>query len=156
MLCVHGRSVGQKYRGKANWDFIKEVKRKYPNTVILGSGDLFNADDCVEKLSSSGIDGIMIARGAIGNPWLFNEIKAVLEDAPQSQPPTLKEQGEMILKHFNFILELYTKKNPVGYFRKFTARYALRHPQKKIAAMEMMKAKTIDELKDSINKWYLK
>ena len=154
MICVHGRSVGQKYSGKANWDFIKQVKLKYPDTVILGSGDLFKADDSVEKLRSSGVDGIAIARGAIGNPWLFDEIRAALEDTALPEPPTLKEQGEMMLKHFNLILELYTKKNPVGYFRKFTARYALRHPQRKLAAMEMMQAKKINELKDAINKWY--
>ncbi len=75
---VHGRTVEQKYLGQARWSFLREVKRRYPEKTILGSGDLFTAEDAVRMLRETGVDIAWIARGAIGNPWVFQHAAALL------------------------------------------------------------------------------
>ncbi|MGB7160790.1 MAG: tRNA-dihydrouridine synthase family protein [Tepidisphaeraceae bacterium] len=76
---VHARTVDQKYAGQARWPFLRDVKRRYPDRTILGSGDLFTAEDVVRMLSETGVDSAWIARGAIGNPWIFQHARALLE-----------------------------------------------------------------------------
>jgi tRNA-dihydrouridine synthase len=75
---VHGRTVQQKYVGRASWPFLAEVKRRYPDRTILGSGDVFTAEDAVRMLAETGVDVVWIARGAIGNPWIFRHATALL------------------------------------------------------------------------------
>ena len=78
-LVIHGRSVKELYRDKADWEIVSEVKRRYPQTTIIGSGDLMCAETVVDRINTSGLDGVIIARGAIGNPWIFNETRALYE-----------------------------------------------------------------------------
>src|SRR5689334_19446171 len=75
---VHGRTVEQKYVGRARWDFLRELKRRYPDRTILGSGDVFTAEDAVRMQRETGVDIVWIARGAIGNPWIFRHAAELL------------------------------------------------------------------------------
>jgi len=75
---VHARTVEQKYMGQAHWPFLREVKRRYPDRTILGSGDVFTAEDAVRMLRETGVDIVWIARGAIGNPWIFRQAAELL------------------------------------------------------------------------------
>jgi tRNA-dihydrouridine synthase len=75
---VHARTVEQKYAGAARWPFLHDVKQRYPDRTILGSGDLFTAEDVVRMLCETGVDCAWIARGAIGNPWIFQHAAALL------------------------------------------------------------------------------
>ncbi len=70
---VHGRTVEQKYAGRSRRPFLKEVKDRYPDWFVWGSGDVFDAEDVVDMLRETGVDGVWIARGAIGNPWIFRD-----------------------------------------------------------------------------------
>ncbi len=79
---VHARTVDQKYSGHARWPFLREVKRRYPDRTIIGSGDLFTAEDVVRMLRETGVDCAWIARGAIGNPWIFRHVAELLERFP--------------------------------------------------------------------------
>ena len=81
---VHGRTVEQKYNGPACWRSIREVKQRYPNRTILGSGDVFTAEDAVRMLRETGVDIVWIARGAIGNPWIFRHARALLASSPSA------------------------------------------------------------------------
>jgi tRNA-dihydrouridine synthase len=76
---VHGRTVEQKYNGQAHWPFLREVKKRYPDRTILGSGDVFTAHDVVRMLEETGVDIVWIARGAIGNPWIFRHAAQLLK-----------------------------------------------------------------------------
>ena len=71
-ITVHGRTVEQRYIGPSRWEFLKEVKQHIGDRVLLGSGDLFTAQDCLDMIAQTGVDGVTVARGAIGNPWIFN------------------------------------------------------------------------------------
>src|SRR5215213_8854123 len=77
---VHGRTVEQKYLGQAHWPFLREVKQRYPDRTILGSGDVFTAEDVVRMIRETGVDIVWIARGAIGNPWIFRHAAELLAD----------------------------------------------------------------------------
>jgi len=77
---VHARTVEQKYLGRARWPFLAKIKEMYPNNTILGSGDVFTAEDVVAMLETTGVDAVWIARGAIGNPWIFQHAAQLLSD----------------------------------------------------------------------------
>jgi len=153
-LTVHGRPVTGRYRGRADWTMIRELKLKYPKTKIFGSGDIFDAETVVQRLNETGIDGISIARGAVGNPWIFRETRALLTGQPKPPSPSIEEMGEVIMHHFNMIVEFYPKKTGVAYFRKFAARYSHRHPERKKAQLAMMSAQNPDDLRAAIREWF--
>ena len=73
-ITVHGRTRSELYNGLANWNYIKEVKESV-SIPVIGNGDIFTLEDAVDKIRFSGVDGIMLARGILGNPWLINDIK---------------------------------------------------------------------------------
>ncbi len=85
-IAIHGRTQKQGYSGKANWDLIKKVKESVTIPVI-GNGDVFTPEDFKEKLEYSKVDAIMIARGAVGNPYIFKQIKDYLETGTYNRNP---------------------------------------------------------------------
>src|SRR5687768_10678969 len=84
---VHCRTVEQKYAGAAHWPFLRELKQRYPSRTILGSGDVFTAEDAVRMLRETGVDIVWIARGAIGNPWIFQHAARLLALTPSPGRP---------------------------------------------------------------------
>jgi tRNA-dihydrouridine synthase B len=153
-ITIHGRAVKEMYRGKANWEIVKQAKEKFPNTVIIGSGDILDAESAIDRYESTGIDGVVIARGAIGNPWIFNEVRALFEKKKMPEKPTLQEQGLVMLRHFEMLAKLKTQSKAVPYFRKFSAKYCKRHPERKKVLMALLGAKTRRGVHDVIKQWY--
>jgi tRNA-dihydrouridine synthase B len=87
---VHARTVEQKYLGRSRWDVLRRIKSRWPDRTILGSGDVFTAEDAVRMLSETGVDIVWIARGAIGNPWIFQHAAMLLAATPS---PLVGEGG---------------------------------------------------------------
>ncbi|HOL88072.1 MAG TPA: tRNA-dihydrouridine synthase [Anaerohalosphaeraceae bacterium] len=154
MLAIHGRTVEQKYKGTADWERITEVKRRFPSLCVFGSGDILKAQTAIERLNGSGVDGVIVARGAIGNPWIFQEIRALWEGCPLPEPPTMEEQKAVMEEHLRMILEFWPARKAIPYFRKFTAGYCKRHPQRKQVMMAMMKAKTLEQVQQVFAEFY--
>lgn len=153
-LIIHGRTVVAKYRGKADWGVPAEVKKRFPKTTIIGSGDIFSAQAVVQRLAETGLDGVTIARGAVGNPWIFAETRALIEGGPAPSPPTLREQGELVLGHFLAVMDHYHRRKGIAYFRKFSIHYCRRHPERKKAQMALMAGTTEAEVVAAIKEWY--
>ncbi len=153
-LIVHGRTVEQRFRKTADWQIIKELKEKLPETTIIGSGDLFEPADIANKFRSSGADGVAIARGAIGRPWIFAQVRDVLEGKTEIFQPSIELQGKVILEHFEMLKELYDMRKCIGYFRKFMSQYSKSHTYIRKVRREFMLIKTEDALKQAIRKWY--
>ena len=127
-VTLHGRTVEQKYVGPSRWSFLKEAKASFPNQTLLGSGDLFTAEDCVRMLAETGVDGVSIARGAIGNPWIFASVNALLSGQPHPAPPSLTEHQEVLREHLHRAQVIYGDEACVPRLRKHLVKYAKLHP----------------------------
>jgi nifR3 family TIM-barrel protein len=128
-ITVHGRTVQQKYVGPSNWEFLTAVKRHAGSRTVIGSGDLFSAEACVAMLRQTGVDGVSIARGAIGNPWIFRQTLALLAGEPPPPPPTIHQQADMLREHFALAEELHGAELAGRLMRKFAIKYARLHPE---------------------------
>ncbi|MGL5097002.1 MAG: tRNA dihydrouridine synthase, partial [Planctomycetia bacterium] len=127
-VAVHGRTVVQRYDGRATWDCIGAVKRRHPHLVVFGSGDLFSAEDCLRMLTETGIDGVTIARGAIANPWIFQECLALWEGRPKPLPPTVGEQADLFDRQYALAIEQYGPERASRQIRKFGIKRSALHP----------------------------
>jgi tRNA-dihydrouridine synthase B len=153
-LVIHGRTVSEMYRGKANWDILAAVKSRFPAATIIGSGDIFDPPASVELMKKTGLDGFVVARGAMGNPWIFRDLRCVWQGRPVPPPPDLAEQRLVILEHLDRVLQGYPEQWGINYFRKFIIHYARRHPKRKGVLVALLKVKTRPALEAAVNTWY--
>lgn len=121
-VAVHGRTRQQFYSGKADWDIIRQVKEAVKIPVI-GNGDIFSPEDAKRILEETGCDGLMIARGARGNPWIFKEIQHYLETGELLPQPDKNELCQMILRHARMQAELKGELSGMKEMRKHIAWY---------------------------------
>jgi nifR3 family TIM-barrel protein len=128
-ITVHGRTVMQRYNGPSRWEFLRELKEYAGQRVILGSGDLFTPQAVLDMMEYTGVDGVTVARGAIGNPWIFSQVRALAAGLPLPEPPSLFEQREVIAEHYRLAEELYGAERCVPTMRKFGIKYSQLHPR---------------------------
>ncbi len=128
-ITVHGRTVEQRYNGPSSWDILREIKQHAGSRVVLGSGDAFTAEACLEMMRHTGVDGVTAARGAIGNPWIFREARALAAGLPIPDPPTLHEQRDILREHFHLAMQVYDEKHAAIMLRKFGIKYSELHPR---------------------------
>ena len=102
-VAVHGRTRSQGYSGQANYDAIGRVKKAL-NIPVFGNGDVVNEKSARTLLEKSSCDGIMVGRGALGNPWIYKLVNAVIENKPLPDPPTFEEKRKALIKHFEYML----------------------------------------------------
>jgi nifR3 family TIM-barrel protein len=136
-IAVHGRTVSQKYTGTADWDFLRDLAARLPGSAhftlrrpsLFGSGDVFTAEDALRMYRHTGLDGVWIARGAIGNPWIFSEFAALLAGRPLPDPPRIYAQRAALLEHFALAVEVYGEALASKQMRKLGIKYSKLHPQ---------------------------
>ncbi len=97
-IAVHGRTRSQLYSGKADWEQIKLVKENV-SIPVFGNGDIFSAEDALEKLNYSGVDAVMLARGVQGNPWLVEQTVSLIEKGIKIPLPTFEKKIDLAIKH---------------------------------------------------------
>lgn len=153
-VTVHGRTVAQRYVGPSNWEFIACVKRHAGEKVLLGSGDLFNAADIVRMIEQTGVDGVTVARGCIGNPWIFEQARALLAGEPLPDPPSVVEQGRVVRAHFELSTQHHGERLAARLMRKFGIKYAELHPDTRQVRDAFIASKNRDDWLSVLDKWY--
>ena len=121
-VAVHGRTRQQFYEGKADWSIIREVKQAV-KVPVFGNGDIFTVADGLRMLAETGVDGLMIGRGADGNPWLFQQLKAALAGEPVPEAPTLDARLDLAAEHLDMLIDFKGEHISVKEMRRHISAY---------------------------------
>lgn len=144
-VAVHGRTREQYYTGTADWDIIRQVKEAV-SIPVWGNGDVFTPEDAKRMKEETGCDGIMVARGAKGNPWLFKRILHYLETGELLPPPTAEEVKRMIVRHGTLQTEFRGEEIAMREMRKHVAWYTAGFPHSSALRNDINQVETLEEL----------
>lgn len=150
-VAVHGRTREQYYSGKADWDIIRRVKEAVKIPVI-GNGDVFSPEDAERLLRETGCDGIMVARGAKGNPWIFGRIREYLDTGVLPEKPSKEEVKAMILRHGELMLSFKGEFAGMREMRKHVAWYTAGYPNSAALRNDINAVETMEELCELIER----
>jgi tRNA-dihydrouridine synthase B len=153
-VTVHGRTVQQKYIGPSKWAFLEKVKRHVGDRIVLGSGDLFAPEDVRAMMEQTGVDGVTLARGCIGNPFLFEQTRSVLAGEPPRQPTT-DRQRSAIAMHWHHAREFYGDALGIRRTRTHAIKYAQLHPESKSVRDAFVAIRTPEDLESVLSRWYV-
>ena len=152
-VAVHARSVEQKYTGRADWGFLAAVKGEFPDRTVLGSGDVSSPAEALRMLAETGVDGVLAARGAIGNPWFFAQARDLAEGRPP-RVPGLDGQREVIYRHYALACDAYDPRRGLKILRHFSLQYAKMHPRRTELRNALVAVRTEAEWKSVIDAFY--
>lgn len=154
-VTVHGRTKAQGYSGEADWNIIAEVKAgvKIP---VIGNGDITSEQIAAQRILESNVDGVMVGRAILGNPWLLNRIHHYLQSGEILPSPSVAEIKNMLLKHLKLLAEYYDEKAGVAISRKHIGWYVKSFYEAKKFREQYTKLNTLKEAEDLINEYFLR
>ncbi|WP_442507922.1 tRNA dihydrouridine synthase DusB [Novipirellula sp. SH528] len=127
-LTVHGRTAQDMFRGNADWEKISEIKSRLKSIPLIGNGDLDSAEKVVAAFEKYNVDGVMIARACLGRPWLFSQAAAALRGEPIPAEPTMTQQRDVMLKHYQLVVDRFGEEKGTVLMRKYACCYAQGKP----------------------------
>lgn len=157
-VTVHGRTVEQKYVGPSRWDPLRELVQRRPNHPVFGSGDVWDVNQIFRMIAYTGVAGASVARGCIGNPWIFRQARDLLEGR-EPRTPTIAEQRSVLEQHFELALAAnQTMRNPELHtgktMRKFGLRFAEHHPRGEEVRQAFIKVASMEDWRGVLEACY--
>ena len=153
-VTVHGRTRNQFYHGRADWEFIGQIKEAV-RIPVIGNGDVCNGDDAFRMLAASGADAVMIGRGACGKPWLPCHVGRYLETGDRLPDPPIAEQLEVVEEHYEAMLSYYGSETGMRAARKHIGWYSKGLPGSAEFRARIMRTSDPQTAKDMIRGFYL-
>lgn len=150
-VAVHGRTREQFYSGKADWDIIRRVKEAV-SIPVIGNGDIFTPQDAGRMMEETGCDGVMVARGAKGNPWIFSRIDHYLKTGEVLPKPKPEEVKQMILRHAALLAEFKGEYTAMREMRKHVSWYTAGYPHSAALRNDINLVETMEELQELVLK----
>jgi tRNA-dihydrouridine synthase B len=127
-LTVHGRTAEDYFKGSADWEQISAIKQHLRSIPLIGNGDLDSAEKVVVAFQRYRVDGVMIARAALGRPWLFAQAAAALRGQPIPPEPSLEKQRLCMLRHYELVVDRFGVAKGTQLMRKYACCYAQGKP----------------------------
>jgi len=152
-VTVHCRTVEQKYLGPGKWDFLRDLVNRHQDKLIFGSGDIWQAHDIFSMIDNTGVQAVSVARGCIGNPWIFRQARQLMA-GQEPIAPTIPEQRKALLDHFDFSVKLHGEQAASKMMRKFGIKFSAHHPNGDEVKAQFIKCKTVADWRAVINENY--
>ncbi len=150
---VHCRTVEQKYLGPSRWSFLRELMQRHRDRVVFGSGDVWTVSDIFEMLDYCGVTGVSVARGCIGNPWIFRQARELIAGR-SALAPTLPEQRAVLLEHLRLAKVLHGEMAAGRRMRKFGIKFAVHHPDAESTKADFIKCSTLAQWGEVVERRY--
>ena len=153
-LTVHGRTAQDMFRGNADWETISQIKGRLKNIPLIGNGDLDSAEKVVAAFENYDVDGVMIARACLGRPWLFAQAAAALRGEPIPIEPTLEQQRDVMLKHYELVIDRFGEAKGTILMRKYACCYAQGKRGARAFRSNVAKVSTAEEFHAVVNQHF--
>lgn len=153
-LTVHGRVAEDYFKGSADWDRIAAIKPYLKRIPLIGNGDLDSAAKVVEAFRRYQVDGVMIARACLGRPWLFQQVQAALRGQPVPPDPTLEEQKQCMLRHYDLVCERFGEEKGTLLMRKFAVNYATGRPGARLFRTHVVNVSNRDHFLQVVSQYF--
>ncbi len=150
---VHCRTVEQRYVGPGRWEFLEDLVRRHPDRLIFGSGDIWTVLDIFRMMDMCGVHAVSVARGCIGNPWMFRQAREMMEGR-LPVGPSVAEQREVLLSHFRFSEVIHGERRTGRHMRKFGIKFARHHPEASMVKADFIRCETSEEWAAVIDRHY--
>ena len=151
-ISIHGRTRSQMYKGDADWSLIAAVKNNSRMHIpVFGNGDITSPQKALEYKNRFGVDGLMIGRASIGNPWFFNQVKSFINDGIILDPPSLREKLDAVVEHLNFSIKWKGEKLGILEMRRHYSNYFKGIPDFKRFRTQLVTLENKQDLFNALN-----
>lgn len=152
MIAIHGRTRMQGYSGKANWDVIADVKRSVKIPVV-GCGDVVTPEQAIQRLDETGVDAVMIGRGAIANPWIFRQTSELMRGEAIYEPP-LSEKQRVLHRYYELLHDEMSEKGLCGKLKQMCGYFTHGLPGGARLRERVFHSQTISEIFDKVDEYF--
>ena len=149
-VTLHARTAAQLYDGRADWEYIAELK-SILGIPVIGNGDIWTGEDALRMMCSTGCDGVAVGRGCLGRPWLFREIRAALASKEIPPPPDFGEVMDTMLEHARGLVECFGDRAGMLNFRKHAGWYTRAFPKSAALRQKLMLIRSLKELENLLS-----
>jgi nifR3 family TIM-barrel protein len=150
-IALHARTAAQRYSGRADWEQIAQLKQHVRTIPVLGNGDIYDPNDALAMMATTGCDGVVIGRGCLGRPWLFAELSAAFTDSPPPTPPTLGEVADIVRRHGALLATHFGEDKGMREIRKHIGWYLHGFPAGSQVRRALALVETLAELDGLLN-----